>query len=279
MKKIFFTILPLMVAIMFCVNFSSCSKDEEEKQTPKEESELREPTALERQLFDTSWELYKIDEYTNGVKTGSYTKNKPTIFLSGERFYSEEEGQYIDQFVLHYTGDNNYTFERKGMWFASDNVLALSWVPALPYQSEIQEFSNKYLTLVLEYDSTWDVDKRYKKIYYLTRSSRTPNQESGGIDNTGEAPQIGFHDFSATKTSLTVKYTIFNKEEANISSAKIYYGTSSNPTKSVNASIAGVYITATITGLSKNTEYYVKCKATGSGGTTMTDVTKCITDY
>ena len=44
-----------------------------------------------------------------------------------------------------------------------------------------------------------------------------------------EKPDIGFYDFTATKTSVTVTYKIYNKDEAKVSDAKIYYGTSSNP--------------------------------------------------
>jgi len=102
----------------------------------------------------------------------------------------------------------------------------------------------------------------------------------GGGGNTGyEKPDIGFYDFTATKTSLKVQYKIYNKDEAKVSSAKIYYGTSSNPSLSKSATVSGVLITANITGLKAGTVYYVKCVATGKGGTTTSSVTKCITNY
>ena len=62
-------------------------------------------------------------------------------------------------------------------------------------------------------------------------------------------------------------------------SAKIYYGTTSNPSKATTASISGTIITANISGLKAGTTYYVKCVATGKGGTGTTSVTKCITNY
>lgn len=40
-----------------------------------------------------------------------------------------------------------------------------------------------------------------------------------------------------------------------------------------------VTITANISGLKKGTTYYVKCVATGKGGTTTTGTTKVITNY
>ena len=53
----------------------------------------------------------------------------------------------------------------------------------------------------------------------------------------------------------------------------------SNPTKPVTATVSGVLITANISGLKKGTTYYVKCVATGKGGTTTTGTTKVITNY
>ena len=113
-------------------------------------------------------------------------------------------------------------------------------------------------------------------------SSNQGGNNSGG--STGgstsyEKPDIGFNDFTATQTKLKVVYKIYNKDEAKVTSAKVYYGTSSNPTKSVSATVAGVLITANISGLKKGTTYYVKCVATGKGGTTTTGTTKVITNY
>lgn len=94
-----------------------------------------------------------------------------------------------------------------------------------------------------------------------------------------EKPDIGFYDFTATKSSLKVQYKIYNKNDAKVTSAKIYYGTSSNPTKSKTATISGTLITANLSGLKAGTTYYVKCTATGKGGITTTTTTKCITNY
>lgn len=105
------------------------------------------------------------------------------------------------------------------------------------------------------------------------------NDDSGNGTTTSEKPEVGFYDFTATKTSLKVQYKIYNKDEAGVKSAKIYYGTTSNPTTSKTASVSGTLITANITGLKAGTTYYVKCSVTGKAGTTRTEVTKCITNY
>lgn len=105
------------------------------------------------------------------------------------------------------------------------------------------------------------------------------NNSGNGGSTSYEKPDIGFSDFTAYQTKLKVVYRIYNKDEAKVTSAKVYYGTSSNPTKSVSATVAGVLITANISGLKKGTTYYVKCVATGKGGTTTSETTKVMTNY
>lgn len=105
------------------------------------------------------------------------------------------------------------------------------------------------------------------------------NGGSTGGSTSYEKPDIAFNDFTAYQTKLKVVYKIYNKDKAKVTSAKVYYGTSSNPTKSISASVSGALITANISGLKKGTTYYVKCVATGKGGTTTTGTTKVITNY
>lgn len=134
-------------------------------------------------------------------------------------------------------------------------------------------------------------NKRYVFYSFGQKPSSGSNNDDGnsnggdtGGGSTGgstsyEKPDIGFSDFTAYQTKLKVVYKIYNKDKAKVTSAKVYYGTSSNPTRSVSASVAGVLITANISGLKKGTTYYVKCVATGKGGTTTTGTTKVITNY
>lgn len=134
-------------------------------------------------------------------------------------------------------------------------------------------------------------NKRYVFYSFGQKTSSGSNNDDGnsnggdtGGGSTGgstsyEKPDIGFSDFTAYQTKLKVVYKIYNKDKAKITSAKVYYGTSSNPTKYVSSSVAGVLITANISGLKKGTTYYVKCVATGKGGTTTTGTTKVITNF
>ena len=140
-----------------------------------------------------------------------------------------------------------------------------------PYATISESLRCNGLSVRAVTDSDWDED------------AGNGNGNTGGGSNGGstsyEKPDIGFYDFTAYQTKLKVVYKIYNKNEAKVTSAKVYYGTSSNPTKYVSASVAGVLITANISGLKKGTTYYVKCVATGKGGTTTTGTTKVITNY
>ena len=115
--------------------------------------------------------------------------------------------------------------------------------------------------------------------------SSSSNGGSGETNNGGggstsyEKPDVGFYDFTATRTSLKVQYRIYNNDDAKVSSATIYYGTTSNPTSPKTATVNGNMITANISGLKAGTTYYVKCVAKGKGGTTTSSTTKCVTNY
>ncbi len=279
MNKYLFKILPFMMVMAYCANFSSCSKDDGESLASQTEN--YEANAWEQKLFNTGWLFVKADYYsTDGQKILTRTDAHLPLFFSSRKSYTD--GKFDGSYLL-YDGNNNEI----GYWSVSEGDGVLNMLPTKKinygnYSSFVLMYPSwSYIEILTEYEMKLK-DKTGNGVYYFTRNSQNPNDEVGGGDNgdkTGEAPQIGFYDFSATQTSIKVRYEIFNRDAANISSARIYYGTSPNPTKSVSASVAGNYITATISGLSKGTEYYVKCRATGSGGSTTTDAVKCITNY
>lgn len=125
---------------------------------------------------------------------------------------------------------------------------------------------------------------------YTGRNTRgvipNPNYNGGGNSGGGngggggatnyERPEIGLVDYTCYSTRITVKYRIYNQSEAQVSSAKVYYGTSTT-NNSVTASVSGSLITANISGLQRNTSYYIKCTATGPGGSTTSEPTRIMT--
>lgn len=193
-----------------------------------------------------------------------------------------------------YAGEGLYWSSYKALKAKKDNGEKLSrdeqdlWNDIVKYMKakESKAKSSFCGRLYAQFDN-----KRYAFYSFGQKPSSGTNNDNGnsnggstgGGSNGGstsyEKPDIAFNDFTAYQTKVKVVYKIYNKDKAKVTSAKVYYGTSSKPTKSVSGSIAGALITANITGLKKGTTYYVKCVATGKGGTTTTETTKVITNY
>ena len=115
---------------------------------------------------------------------------------------------------------------------------------------------------------------------YVEDTNQETNNETTNSNATKyEKPDIGFYDYTAGYTTLKVKYKIYNKDEAKVSTAKIQLGTSASKfTTIADATVSGSTITAYFRGLKKGTTYYVKCTATGKGGTTSTKASKLMTN-
>ncbi len=91
-----------------------------------------------------------------------------------------------------------------------------------------------------------------------------------------EKPDIGLESYDCYTNSIIAYYRIYNQDEAKVTSAKGYYGTSS-ASKSVNATVGGSRITVKFSGLKANTTYYIKCTATGKGGSGSSETTRLST--
>ncbi len=166
--------------------------------------------------------------------------------------------------------DDNYLWLPNSSSSKSARFSQINGLYAVKYPDEFIELSDSKIKVCRS--SSGDT-------YTYTRCS-TPsldNGDSGGNSPSYEKPDVSFYDYDANYTSLKVTYKLWNSSEAKVSSAKIYYGTSSNPSTSKTATVSSALITATITGLKRGTTYYVKCVATGKGGTTTTETTRCMT--
>lgn len=222
---------------------------------------------LEQKLLDTRWKLINQTRVKDGTeKPLNNTHISDIITFSGE----------TDR-AWHYLYLNN---AHSGWWWIDQNMIRCQWDTGDPGtngaystafgfgHSRIGKLTDSELVMIADYDT-------YRDYFYYAATSGS----GSGPGSTSEKPDIGFYDFTATKTSVTVTYKIYNKDEAKVSGAKIYYGTSPNPTTGKNATITGNLIKATISGLKAGTTYYVKCSATGTSGTTTSEATKIITNY
>lgn len=163
-----------------------------------------------------------------------------------------------------------------GGWYWSSTSYSYTKAYCLHFDNDVSSgTNNKYNGFLIRPVITNPLHKEGS----APESDENDNTNTGGSSSQYEKPDVGFYDFTATRSSIRVQYKIYNKNEAKVSSAQIYYGTSSNPTKNVSTNISGTLITANISGLESGTTYYVKCKVTGAGGSTTTSVTKCTTNY
>lgn len=104
--------------------------------------------------------------------------------------------------------------------------------------------------------------------------SSDDNDGGSSGSQTNEPPYVISFDFSATKTSITVKFMCNERP----SSATVKYGTSS-PSSTISSSISGKQVTATASGLKAGTKYYFKCTVKNSYGSSTSDTFSAITNY
>ena len=281
MKKNLIVIFMLMLSF----GFLSCGENEENfiKNQNTVDANIK---YLSSRLFDTNWkylysEFYNKDNGRFSHKNSDfankfiftfsddiYSKNQYKLFVNGNS--SAACWWYINEDGLNYSAtDYGYRFANMsasevGGWSACGGTI---------FDGYISVLSSSKLVLKDYYPDG------IKYLQHVFSASSNSGNDTGGNSVSYEKPEVGFYDFTATKTSLKIQYKIYNKTEAAVSSARIYYGTTSNPSISKTATISGALIPSNITGLKSGTTYYVKCEVTGKGGKTITAVTKCITNY
>ena len=107
-------------------------------------------------------------------------------------------------------------------------------------------------------------------------SDNSGNESNDGGDNnqSNDAPYITSFSFTATKTSITVKFMASERP----TSASVKYGENS-ANKTISSNISGKQISATATGLKAGTKYYFKCTVKNSYGSSTSDSFAAITNY
>lgn len=250
------------------------------KQEQEVDLVIGEPNALGNFMANTSWKLTSVYEVKNGKKNYITEYIGNVITFSLEHWGNYNGVNLSSWYTLYLNG------KKSAAWYGSDGSLIVEWtagndaMTAGKYSvafgpfSNIIEITNQNLVL---YSKTSDRTYEYTKVIGYDMPGGDDNP--GSDDSSYEKPDVGFYDFDATTNSITVKYKIFNRTEAQVTSAKINYGTTSSCSSSVTCEISGVYIIGRIKNLKKGTTYYVKCKATGKGGTTTTETTKIGTLY
>lgn len=257
MKKVFYFVCTALI----CCCLTACNSDDGDNQ----EEQRVDWESESKILFDTTWEV------TDKEFTPWSGFSNPPVFTLSSMVHPIPDPSGVPYTII---------VEGKiaGYWGIENDILYmfigggdLKGDEAAQIEVAIPEGTHEIITLT---STQLVISTQSGAIRYF----RAANPSSGG-SSYYEKPDVGFYDFTATKTSLRVQYKIYNKDEAQVSNAKIYYGTSNNPIYYKSASVNGTLITADISGLKSGTTYYVKCVATGKGGTTTTSITKCITNY
>lgn len=226
--------------------------------------------------FGNGWRMPTAAEFNELIN--NCTSRKTTLDgVAGYRF----TGKTGNSIFLPLAG---YTYGSSSLFFGEETYGYYWSSTGEPDKTFAQYLHLGNTKLPTSYNVSYGISVRGVKKHSDKGESNNENTEEETGGNTGstatyEKPDIDFYDFTATKTSLKVQYKIYNKDKAKVTSAKIYYGTSSKPSSSKTATVSGVFITANISGLKAGTTYYIKCVATGKGGTTTTTTTKCITNY
>ncbi len=275
-NKLAMLLMSFAIAAMPLMLTSCSSGDDSDEEnidsSNQDKTEIHHNVSIENQLKNTSWKQYKRISggrtLTNMERALSFTSTPIEFGNYGTCYRLKSGNKYSGIWCVLEDGSlwiNSYKsdYDAKGI---GENMAGYG-------VGKLQMLKNTTNELIYCMKLSSD------NYYYYTSINTEGDSDSGNGSSSYEKPDIAFNDFTAYQTKLKVVYKIYNKDKAKVTSAKVYYGTSSKPTRSVSGSIAGALITANITGLKKGTTYYVKCVATGKGGTTTTETTKVITNY
>lgn len=265
--KLFSLIVTIVTMTIAPIFFTSCGGGDEPDNTDKVDSDGI-PNYVDKarcaQLFGTTWkQTERIILNENKPVETSLLEFTDIPFYYNNKFigYEVKVDSKTEGVWLIFNDDPKYDFFLQWPYISSPMRSGeLSMMFGGGYKT-IQTINSQ--TLIYRYEDS------YRFSYKLASNSGT----SGGGSASYEKPEIGIVDWTCTKTSITAKYRIYNQDNAKVTSAKGYYGTSS-ASNSVSASVAGSLITFTITGLKSGTEYKIKCSATGVGGTTTSEETR-----
>ena len=270
-NKLAMLLMSFAIAAMPLMLTSCSSGDDSDEEnidsSNQDKTEIHHNVSIENQLKNTSWKQYKRISggrtLTNMERALSFTSTPIEFGNYGTCYRLKSGNKYSGIWCVLEDGSlwiNSYKsdYDAKGI---GENMAGYG-------VGKLQMLKNTTNELIYCMKLSSD------NYYYYTSINTEGDSDSGNGSSSYEKPDIAFNDFTAYQTKLKVVYKIYNKDKA-----KVTYGTSSKPTRSVSCSIAVALITANITGLKKGTTYYVKCVATGKGGTTTTETTKVITNY
>lgn len=273
MKQIALT--KVLLAITLVSALFGCGKDDDDDVA---NNNSNQDVKYEEMLMGTSWKQEKFvsgdhgekEERHNGIMTFGYDHK---YYLIGIDDKYDAEGTWAVKDGIIKT---SIKYQNSGMTPASFRVSALLFSGYTLDRIGLLTDTKLRLLWITE-DETykyWRTD--YYKVPYQegTNHDWGSSDDGSGSSSAGEAPYVTSFTFSATKSSITVKFMCNEKP----TSATVKYGESS-ATKSVSSSITGKQVSATASGLKAGTKYYFKCTVKNSYGSSTSDEYSAITNY
>lgn len=272
MKK---ELLSKVFMAMMMVFALSCSSSDDSNDEGVSNDISNQDAQYEQMLKGTSWKIDKDfyfnegegrENHTDGIMTFAYNNIWYLIglynYIDADGTWSVENG-LLEIVVKNYTSDMGLAafrgfvstagFLRNKIVYLTDSKMRLKWSSDETNKSSVE----------------------FVKVTYREGTIQGGhNGNSSGGSSSGDKPYVTSFDFTATKTSITVKFMCSERP----SSATVKYGISS-ASGTVSSSISGKQVSATVNGLKSGTKYYFKCTVSNSYGSSTSDTFTAITNY
>lgn len=263
-----------MSIVIITLGILSCDKDEN-NEVNNQSKELSYDQEMEQKLTGTSWRMTKFTEYDENTGQIQYRSIEPGIVT------------FAANNVIHYINITSiWNRTATSTWKMEDGLLCCSGIGQdiytgkhitgavmqfIDFYNYIDELNNS--EMILRSRTDYRPSTRYfTKIPYTGIGSDGGNNEGGS--NKGEPPYVTDFSYTATKTSITVKFMATERP----TSATIRYG-SSSATSKISESIINKQISATASGLKAGTKYFFKCTVTNAYGSTTSAEYPAYTNY
>lgn len=271
---------------MFCMLLlPACSKTEpsgaDADGTRNDNSSVtvdRRVETLSSPLFGTTWKYIESVEHRNSGESKTYTFDKDITLGFSDKIWGEDNGHQAYCPVINGVINS----KRSSWWYVDENGFYAN-LHELLYEFYVAVEVGRLTTRCMPFflpsqvykltDNELVIRVQWGDSYLMAFFSRVYGSDESS-SGAYEKPDVGYYDFTATRTSLKVQWRIYNRSSTKVTSAKVYYGTTRNPNKVVSASVTSGMITANLSGLKPGTDYYFKCVASSPAGNVTTEVTR-----
>ena len=252
----------LFIAMMVLLAIS-CKNDRLENDVSEDNEAINNETI--NKVLGT-WQIASVYHYdSNGTLKNVTSKLAFYVTLTKEP-YDKNPSYYLcitDDFIgTKYSAKQGWTYSNKkfvGSGYLDGDILIS--INSLEMKTK-RDDNDGYRIFVFE---------RTNEPEHVFKSGGGDNDGSG---SEGEPPYVTGFDFTATRTSITVKFMCNERP----TSATVKYGISS-PVSTVSSSISGKQVSATVTGLNAGTTYKFKCTVKNSYGSSTSDTYSTITNF